>query len=479
LVTDLIKEPRLRRVEAQALGSYTANTSLDLSQRIAAVGGLLLAVLGALRRGPSPGETGSTTSRLGSLKRTAMTWLPLAVMALLALYLAVLWSRTFLVSPEDQLLRTSVLVAVVGCLFAFLLDANLTTMHSFYRSRLSSAFAVGVAPDDRADTLPDQVVYRFSQLQESAARPRLHVVATLNTQAANESPTKRGGFPLVFGPTHVEVHRERGRRISQAAAKYENFAGPGRVSIMAMVGMSGAAVSPLMGRYAAQYAPYRLLLALFNIRLGIWVRNPAHTVDRDGSRGLLWMTSKPGLAQVALEAAGSSSADRRWVYLSDGGHLDNTGMVEAVRHRIERPLAGGGVGRVLVLDASNDPAGSWQAVGEAIAVVRADLDVDLRRDLDPELPPWARRYVAADLDVLVVKAVRVEPLTDEQRKEDPKVPDWWALLPPDVQTFQAQHADFPRAATPRQNFGDLEFEAYRAYAHAATTAAFAAAGWPS
>ena len=31
-----------------------------------------------------------------------------------------------------------------------------------------------------------------------------------------------------------------------------------------------------MGRYGEQMAPYRLLLTLFNLRVGTWVRNPMH-----------------------------------------------------------------------------------------------------------------------------------------------------------------------------------------------------------
>ena len=87
----------------------------------------------------------------------------------------------------------------------------------------------------------------------------------------------RGGFPLVLGPDTVDVHREEGRRVCVDTAAYEDFAGPGRVSVMASVAVSGAAVSPLMGRYGAQMAPYRFLLALFNARVGSWVRNPMHT----------------------------------------------------------------------------------------------------------------------------------------------------------------------------------------------------------
>ena len=180
--------------------------------------------------------------------------------------------------------------------------------------------------------------------------------------------------------------------------------------------------------------------------------------------------------QMLKEAVGSSSADGRWVYVSDGGHLDNTGLVEAVRHTLTQ----GAGGRVLCLDASNDAPRSWQAVGDAVSVVRADLDVSLVRVHDKALPPWARLYRAEPddaahqrLEVLVVKAVRV----DEPPADKVPDPDWWSALPSDVQAFQTVHSDFPRASTVRQEFGDLEFEAYRQLGYVSTAIALERAGW--
>ena len=181
------------------------------------------------------------------------------------------------------------------------------------------------------------------------------------------------------------------------------------------------------------------------------------------------MTAKPGLWQVALEGVGRTSADFRWIYVSDGGHLDNTGLVECVRHCVDR----GTGGRVLVLDASNDPVDTWSAVGDAISVVRADLNIDLRRVAYDDQPPWMRRYEGGGLDVVVVKAVRAGPLPEEDADET----DWWSVLPPNVQSFGLVNADFPRSSTLRQKFGDLEFEAYRGLGYASTRTALVAAGW--
>jgi hypothetical protein len=472
----------------KAMHDYVDTTGRSTRTRIAGIGVLLTLVAGLLRRGSA--APASASGRFAAIRRRIVTWLPMAIMSVLAAYLAVLWSSGLYVHVDgpghsSYLLVTVVLTAIASTV-AFVVDANVTSMHRYYRSSLSGAFAVGVAGDGSAAVateLPPKKVYRFSELGDQPGAPRLHVVTTLNTQEPGEAPTLRRGYPMVFSGDGVSVYRYRDST-PVPMRDYEKFAGSGRVSIMATVGISGAAVSPIMGRYHEQMAPYRMLLALFNMRLGTWTRNPAHTpgpqaTSRSGGGifGFLWLTTKPGLVQMALEAAGKSSADQRWVYLSDGGHLDNTALVECVRHA-------GGTGRVLVLDASNDPVDSWQATGDAIAVVKADLDEDLEqvplRTGGARELTWARRYAnGSGLEVLVVKAARVEPpkLGQKPEDEDPDALGLWEQLPPNVQSFLRGHADFPRASTARQRFGDLEFEAYRAFGHTATLSALVEAGW--
>jgi hypothetical protein len=471
--------------DPDTLSAVASDTSLP--GQVVGVGALLAIVAALLRLGPTPEAPAAATWR-SKITRVLLTWLPLLIVLVIAVYLVLVWTHGFLVKMSASHLVWAVALTVFAGVLGALVDANATSLHGFYRSRLSDAFAVGVEDDERPDGPPPTgraeelapgAVYRFSAFRPPDADPddpdpgpRLHVVATLNSRAPNEAPSMRGGFPVVFGQSTVDVHREDGRRVSVDTASYENFAGPGRVSVMASVAISGAAVSPLMGRYAVQMAPYRFLLALFNARVGSWVRNPMHTTNQSQvppqAPRFLWMTAKPGLWQVALEGVGRTSADFRWIYVSDGGHLDNTGLVECVRHCVAR----GTGGRILVLDASNDPVDTWAAVGDAISVVRADLNIDLRRVAYADQPPWMRRYEGRGLDVVVVKAVRTGP-----PEEDSEETDWWSVLPPNVQSFGLVNADFPRSSTLRQKFGDLEFEAYRGLGYASTRTALVAAGW--
>ncbi len=77
--------------------------------------------------------------------------------------------------------------------------------------------------------------------------------------------------------------------------------------------------------------------------------------------GLLW-----------AEAAGRLSYRATWMYVTDGGHYDNLGLVEALRR---------GARNIVVLDASGDKADTWFTLGGAIALARTDAGVEI--DLDP------------------------------------------------------------------------------------------------
>jgi hypothetical protein len=473
----------------------TGDEALDIgwkptaAAQLGGVTALLAAIIGLLRRGPSP-ETGAEASWRGRLVRRLLIWLPLVLAGLVATYLVLLWTFNFLIEIKGPgtpgFVAWSAGMAVAAVVVCLLVDADATSMHGYYRSRLSDAFCVGTE-GQRATELPPEKVYRFSDLDGV----RLNIVATLNSRFPNEAPTMRGGFPFVFSPTTAIIPREERRYVEVDMEDFEDYAGAGRTSVMAAVAVSGAAISPLMGRFGVQIAPYRVLLTLFNLRVGTWVRNPLHSRRVDYSpdagrlapapEGWLWVTSKPGLLRLASEALFAVSANDRWIYLSDGGHLDNTGLVECVRHCVHE----GRRGRIVVLDASNDPPGTWSAVGDAIAVIRADLNVDLRRVVStapPDapfpapvtpLPPWARLFEGGGLHVLVVKAIRVDPPPPGASDEV----DWNAHLPPNVASFQLVTKDFPRASTTRQKFGDLEFEAYRGLGYSALRVSLEAAGW--
>jgi len=60
---------------------------------------------------------------------------------------------------------------------------------------------------------------------------------------------------------------------------------------------------------------------------------------------------------------------RRYWYVSDGGFFDNTGMYELIRRRV--PC-------IVGCDASEDPQGQLNALGNLLRKARTDFDADIR-----------------------------------------------------------------------------------------------------
>ena len=165
---------------------------------------------------------------------------------------------------------------------------------------------------------------------------------------------------------------------------------------------------------------------------------------------------KAGIFSLIREAFGSASVYDRFLYVTDGGHYDNLGLIEALRRRPEA---------IYVLDASNDPEDTFRALGQAMATAQMDLGCTVT--MDPRAmrrltgtrsgAAWCfgtYRYPASGDDedgtagasghIYLAKAILTE--------NDP-----W-----DIETYADTHKDFPRTSTGRQLYSEFDFEAYRA-----------------
>jgi len=107
-----------------------------------------------------------------------------------------------------------------------------------------------------------------------------------------------GRFAESFTFTHA---KSGGPRFTyQDTARFEESRGPKgtALTLPSIMAVSGAALAPLMGRFT--FPPLRLLMALTNVRLGVWVRNPRHPSfdarpEPPGTRrGRLWASIVEG-----------------------------------------------------------------------------------------------------------------------------------------------------------------------------------------
>ncbi len=374
------------------------------------------------------------------------------------------------------------LLAVV-CVVRLLTDANRTSLHQFYRERLATAYLVERVDERTAQAMsasrPLPVSEYAGARPDDVDGPELVMAAVANVVDEEFVPTGRGCVPFIIDATYTGVIGDRslptgGRTRTR---DYEMFADFGRrdLTVPAAMAISGAAVSPLAGRASARTRPVRVLLTVLNARLGVWLPNPygqpprvvhhamqlRKRLDQGGaaaprrSQVLAWevaarvvsVASKPGPYRLLREAFGRPSLSDRKLYVTDGGHYDNLGLLEALRRRPER---------VIVVDASNDAANSFGALAEAIATARMDLGVEVTVDVSPLQASGGRR---------ASKAWVTGCATYDDSDDTTEIVFLKAQLVPrlpwDVEHYARENPDFPRRSTGQQLFDEWDFEAYR------------------
>ncbi len=389
----------------------------------------------------------------------------------------------------DYLKGFSVLVVLLG--LALVADAHSWSVFPFYKRRLSRAFFLHRREDGKAEPLPYEVATTFlrpevaghTQARIRPARsphappgPELVVCASANTvdegvAAAGRravtftfSASEVGGPELGYVPTEEYLERLSPRRQRD-------------VTVASAVAISGAAVSPAMGK--ASLGPVGRLLAALNVRLGVWLPNPCWVLAM--AQGQRW-TGRPGWPYFFRELLGQFRIDHRYVYVSDGGHWENLGLVELMRR---------GCTRIYCISAAGDGTTSFATIGEALALAREELGVEVDIELEylraPEDPPPApgasgpeageaplRRRLLRD-GKPVPLARRAWARGTFTYPPDPSTPGaepvegtLWIVeanltggLPWDVQAHAERSEHFPDDPTGDQLFNHRKFESYR------------------
>jgi hypothetical protein len=260
---------------------------------------------------------------------------------------------------------------------------------------------------------------------------------------------------MIGGPL---VGRERTK-------SYEDAVGPRLpdVSLPAAVAVSGAALSPSMGKLTRW--PLRFLLTLANVRLGVWLPNPQrldeYTDALEHSGKIRHRSWRPGPMLLLKELVGSNTLGSRFLYVSDGGHYENLGLVELLRR---------GCRDVYCFDASGGR--DTQELGDAIALARSELQIEI--DIDPKtLEPDPKTGIAEECCTVgeirypdggpVGRLVYVRSVLAQD-----------ADVPHDVWAYHKTDKEFPHNSTGQQLYTDQRFEAYRALGAAAARQALKA-----
>lgn len=283
---------------------------------------------------------------------------------------------------------TAEYAAALAAFAVFYLLANPQSWSLFrlYYLRLRSTFATTQNPARRAPGAPGHAgVYPLSLEHEAPwhayrgrSGPELLVCAA--AQRNGDAVTGVRALSLTFSDRAVALRDATfdgsGRdvlRVDEAAPPESYFArlrrperwGPRYDSVSAAVAMSGAAFTSAMGRQSL--GTTNALLAALDVRLGVWMPNPCYP---EGQRPL----KRPRLGYLLKEVFGIYDPDDPYVYVTDGGHWENLGLVELVRRRAQW---------IVCVDASGDAPDSFATLEEAIVMARVECGAEILIDTEP------------------------------------------------------------------------------------------------
>ena len=352
-------------------------------------------------------------------------------------------------------------VSIVCVILAPWMRPNANSLHPLYRDRLGKAFLF--EPSARLDKDKELKALRPRLSAISGLAGPYHLInAALNIQDSTTANRRgRNADFFMFSPQFV------GSKATDyvATTDVENVAVD--LDLATAMAVSGAAVSSNMG--AQSVKPLTATLALLNIRLGYWLRNPARLEYADPKRSQGWrgairrlLLRRNLLANYYFlaELLGLLTEKRKSIYLTDGGHIENLGIYELLKRRCRV---------IIAVDAEAD---RQMAFGSFNTLERyALIDLGVRIDL-----PWQQIT-----DESLATGAAIDDTGNAPKHQGPHCAIGEISYPGNrkgilvyikasltgdendyVFDYKKRHDDFPHETTLDQMFTEQQFEAYRA-----------------
>jgi hypothetical protein len=178
---------------------------------------------------------------------------------------------------------------------------------------------------------------------------------------------------------------------------------------------------------------------------------------------MTYRTSSPFFAPNALlaETFGFTDDTHPYINTSDGGHFDNLGLYEMVRRRVHF---------ILVTDGGQDSSATFDDVGIAIRLIRADLGVPIEFKGKPKLPisarpPEGKEPPADKKKYCAIAEINYQAVDGPRAKNGVLVlvkPAVYGDEPADIFNYAQSNPAFPQDPTfTDQMFSESQFESYR------------------
>ncbi len=370
------------------------------------------------------------------------------------------------------LILGGVILLVVEWIASKNVNINRFSLHALYRNRLMRSY-LGASRQER---IPDQFtgfdnkdnlrMYEIWPPKKPKQGPNSYSLFHVINIALNAVSGQRLAWQerKAESFTVTPLHCGSAYKGFRPSSEYGDLPSRGGISLGTAMAISGAAASPNMGYHSSP--SITLLLALFNVRLGWWLGNPGvegeDTYQSDGPNVAL----KP----LVYETFGLTTDQRKYVYLSDGGHFENLGLYEMVRRRCRF---------IVAVDSACDPDYAFEDLGNAVRKIFIDLGVRVHFDGLPNLRNrpsnkfiWRQQQSypeAGDpLSRIPKYTIGVIDYDEADGRDCGKgyilyiKPAYHGNEGAGIKSYAAGHPTFPHETTGDQWFTESQFESYRA-----------------
>lgn len=336
------------------VGRWLAGGTSGVARPAVAVGGLtftsVLLLCWNLVRAPLQSRLKANAPKLGGLLLVAV---------------ALIWGgkvATDAATGSGLFRAFNLWLAVAGAFMVVYFTVGTTelSIHRVYRKRLRRTFGLAWADGQLCSPRErDQVTWK-QLADDTTEAPKLVICCT--QQRTGIAP---GGLPaesFTVSPAQVRM----GEFTTATAGYMDRLPSTSRREryVSSWMATSGAAFASAMGRLSV--GSTNALMAAMNIDLGIWLPNPrlTHLDSRQ--------FPKVRLGYLAKEILGWYDDSDRYVFVADGGHWENLGLVELLRERCQV---------IVCIDTSGDSIGAFTTLHEAVQLASLELP-DIVKHID-------------------------------------------------------------------------------------------------
>ncbi len=255
------------------------------------------------------------------------------------------------------------------------IDVTSLSLHPFYRARLARTFAVRRIKGDAVEYKAVEPTWLddYGKAKEDGPKFVFAAAAALSGDAKPAPGLNAVSYVLsadyIGGPALGWLRTKELLEVAAPRIRRD-------LTVQAAVAISGAAFASAMGR---MNKGFQSLLAVSGARLGTWLPNPMFVKfvkDRaaDGLYPKAFPTSR-GAGYFYRELLGINRVGARLVQVTDGGHYENLGLVEALRRRCRL---------IYVIDGGGDTPPLLSGLSDAIRLARFELGVEIELDEEGE-----------------------------------------------------------------------------------------------